>query len=64
MDIQNGHYRLSLKSGMVTFGEVLEVSEEYIRFLTFTPTAIEKRIPISNIVDAEKYNENDIPAYE
>lgn len=64
MDIQKGICRIKLKSGLVAFGEVLEVKEEYILFLGFDPSAIGKRIPIKNIVEIEKYDEDDVPAYE
>lgn len=64
MDIQKGICRIKLKSGLIAFGEVLEVKEEYILFLDFDPSAIGKRIPIKNIVEIEKYDEDDVPAYE
>jgi hypothetical protein len=64
MDIQKGTCRIKLKSGLVAFGEVLEVKEEYILFLDFDPSAIGKRIPIKSIVEIEKYDEDDVPAYE
>ncbi len=64
MDIQKGICRIKLKSGLIAFGEVLEVKEEYILFLGFDPSAIGKRIPIKNIVEIEKYDEDDVPAYE
>lgn len=64
MDIQKGICRIKLKSGLVAFGEVLEAKEEYIIFLGFDPSAIGNRIPIKNIVEIEKYDEDDVPAYE
>lgn len=64
MDIQKGCCRLKLKSGLIAFGEVLEIKDEFILFLGFDPSAIGRRIPIKNIVEIEKYDENDVPAYE
>lgn len=64
MDIQKGYCRLKLKSGLITFGEVLEIKDDYILFQDFNPSAIGKRIPVENIVSFEKYEENDVPLYE
>lgn len=64
MDIQKGVCRIRLKSGLIAFGEVLEINDEFIKFHGFDPAAIGKRIPIKNIVEFEKYNEDDVPAYE
>lgn len=64
MDIQKGTCRIKLKSGLIAFGEVLEIKEEHILFLGFDPSAISERIQIKNIVEIEKYDENDVPSYE
>ena len=64
MNIQKGICRIKLASGLVAFGEVLEVKEKHILFLEFNPSATEKRIPIKNIVEIDQYGEDDVPAYE
>lgn len=64
MDIKKGICRIKLKSGLVAFGELLEVTGEYVRFLGFSPAAMGKRIPITDIVEFEIYDENNVPAYE
>lgn len=64
MNIQKGTCRMKLKSGLIAFGDVLEVKEEFIVFLAFNPAAIGKRIPIKNIAEIESYNEMDVPSYE
>lgn len=64
MDIQKGICRIKMKSGLVAFGEVLEVKEGHIVFLEFEPSAIGTRIQIKNIAEIEKYDEDDVPAYE
>jgi hypothetical protein len=64
MDIQKGVCRIKLKSGLIAFGEVLEVKEGHIVFLGLEPSAIGTHIQIKNIVEIEKYDEDDVPAYE
>lgn len=64
MNIHKGICRIKLKRGLIAFGDVLEVKEEYIVFLAFDPAAIGKRIPIKNVAEIESYNEMDVPAYE
>lgn len=64
MNIRKGYCRLVLKSGLITFGEVLEVKEEYIIFLGFDPSAISKHISIESIIAFDKYDEANVPAYE
>ena len=64
MNIQKGICRIKLNSGLIAFGDVLEVKEEYIVFLGYSPSAIGKRIPKRNIVEIESYDENDVPTYE
>lgn len=64
MDIRKGFCRIKLKSGLVAFGEVLEIGDEHIVFLGYNPSALGKRIPTKNIDDIEKYSEDEAPAYE
>ena len=64
MDLKKGYCRIKLKSGLIAFGEIKEVKEEIIIFHGFSPSAIGKKIPIKNIVEAEPYAEEDVPAYE
>lgn len=64
MDIKKGCCRLILNSGLVTFGEVLEIKKEHIVFVAFNPAAIGRSIPIKNIAEIESCDEDDIPAYE
>ena len=64
MEISKGYCRIKLKSGLIAFGEVLEVKEEFILFHGFDPAAIGKRIPIRNILEVDRYDEDDVPAYE
>ena len=64
MNIQKGICRIKLKSGLIAFGEVLEVGDNHIRFLDFDPSAIGKSIPVANIVEFEPCDEDDVPAYE
>lgn len=64
MDIQKGFCRIRLKSGLIAFGEILEIHDEFIRFHGFDPTAVGKRIPIKNIEEVKRYDEDDIPVYE
>ena len=64
MEIKKGLCRIKLKSGLIAFGEIKDVKEEYIIFRGFSPSAIGKKIPIKNILETEPYAEEDIPAYE
>jgi hypothetical protein len=62
--IEKGVCRIKLKSGLIAFGEILDIKENFIVFLGFSPAAIGKRIPKENIVEVMKYDEDDVPAYE
>ena len=64
MNIQKGYCRLKLKSGLIAFGEILEIKDKYVLFHSFNPLAIGRRIPTENIVEFEPYREDDIPVYE
>ena len=62
--MQEGICRIKLKNGLVDFGVVLKSSENHVTFRNFEPSASELFIPIKDVLEIEKYNENDVPAYE
>jgi hypothetical protein len=64
MKIEKGYCRIILKSGLVAFGEVIEIKDKYILFNGFSPSAIGRKIPLENIVLFEKHSEEEIPGYE
>lgn len=64
MEIAKGYCRLKLNSGLIAFGEILEIKESHVLFQGFSPAAIGRRIPIENITEFQKYKEDDVPPYE
>jgi hypothetical protein len=64
MDIEKGVCQIKLKSGLIAFGEILDVKEEYILFIGWNPSSVGERIPKKNIIEITKYDEDDVPAYE
>ena len=64
MNIEKGYCRLVFTSGLVAFGEVQEVKEKHIMFKAYKPSAIGEKVMLERISTYEKYNVDDIPAYE
>lgn len=64
IDVRKGFCRISLKSGLILFGEVLEINDEFISFREFDPSATGKSISIKNIVEFNEYDKDEIPSYE
>lgn len=64
MDVKLGFCRIKYKEKYYEFGEILEINDDSILFLGYSPSSIKKTIYFTEIEKLESVKEEDIPPCE